>query len=223
VARELTLASRSPQRRAILDQLGVPFRVEVPEVEELAEGDPGALAAENALRKARAVAERLSAGLVLAADTVVALDGLPYGKPTGEAEARAWLERLAGRDHAVWGGIVLIGPDGDEAVAQARTLVRFRALSAAEVDWYVASGEWRERAGGYAIQGRGAALVEAIEGDFWNVVGLPVAELLRLVPDLLVGGCGASGSGVAASPPQSDQRRATPRSASRSRSSSSAV
>jgi septum formation protein len=181
----LILASRSPQRRAILEQLGVAFRVEAPEVEELTEGDPRRLVRENAVRKARAVespAER-----VLGADTAVVLDGRAFGKPVDEGEAETLLRRLSGRTHEVMSGIAIREPDGAERSDVAVTRVRFRRLEAQDLAWYLATGEWRERAGGYAIQGRGAALVEGIEGDYWNVVGLPVAALLRLVPDLLDG------------------------------------
>jgi nucleoside triphosphate pyrophosphatase len=176
----LILASRSPQRRAILEQLGIDFRVEEPEVEELSAGDPRRLVLENARRKAAAVAGRR----VLGVDTAVVLDGRPFGKPGDEAEAETLLRRLSGRSHEVLSGIAIrIGRDERSDVAVTR--VRFRLLEQRDLDWYIASGEWRERAGGYAIQGRGAALVESIEGDYWNVVGLPVATLLRLAPDVL--------------------------------------
>jgi septum formation protein len=190
----LILASGSPQRSAILGQLGVAFTVEAPGVEELAEGEPRAVVLENALRKARARAR--PGELVLGADTAVVLDGRIYGKPAGEAEARATLEALSGRDHEVMTGIA-VADHGAERSDVAVTTVRFRALSEAEIDWYLATGEWRERAGGYAIQGRGAALVERIEGDYWNVVGLPVPALLSLVPGLLRSG---SCSGCRAEP-----------------------
>jgi septum formation protein len=181
----LILASRSPQRRAILEQLGVDFRVEAPEVEELATGEPRALVRENALRKARAVRE--PGDRVLGADTAVVLDGRVFGKPRDEAEAETFLRRLSGRTHEVMSGIALREPDGAERSDVAVTRVRFRRLEAFDIAWYLATEEWRERAGAYAIQGRGAALVEDIEGDYWNVVGLPMAALLRLVPDLLAG------------------------------------
>jgi septum formation protein len=181
----LILASRSPQRRAILEQLGVEFRVEPPEVEELATGEPRPLVRENALRKARAV--HATDERVLGADTAVVLDGRVFGKPRDEAEAETFLRRLSGRTHEVMSGIALREPDGAERSDVAVTRVRFRRLERPDLDWYLATGEWSERAGGYAIQGRGAALVEEIDGDYWNVVGLPVAALLRLVPDLLTG------------------------------------
>ena len=122
--------------------------------------------------------------MVLGVDTVVvAGDDEILGKPGSEEEARASLERLRGREHEVWSGLALIEP-GRERTASAVTLVTFRWLEVADIDAYVATGEWRGRAGGYAIQERGAALVERIEGDYLNVVGLPVAELMRLAPEL---------------------------------------
>lgn len=178
----LVLASRSPQRRAILEQLGIEFRVEIPNVAELAEGDPHALVAENARRKAGAVeGER-----VLGVDTAVVLDGRPTGKPPDAAGAEHSLRALSGRDHLVMSGITLRDPSGEHSEV-AVTRVRFRTLGEALLAWYLATGEWRERAGGYAIQARGAALVEEIEGDYSNVVGLPVPALLRLAPDLPAG------------------------------------
>jgi septum formation protein len=177
----LTLASRSPQRRAILEQLGVEFVVAEPrDVEELDEGEPQEVVVENALRKARSVAgER-----VLGVDTDVFLDDRVFGKPRSADDARAMLLTLSGRTHQVWSGIAIRERDGRERHSVACTKVRFAQLDERLLDWYLASGEWEGRAGGYAIQGRGAVLVEAIEGDFWNVVGLPVPELLELVPDL---------------------------------------
>jgi septum formation protein len=179
-AATLVLASRSPQRRAILTQLGVEFDVVVPDVEEIEDGDPAALVVENALLKVRAI----PGDRVLGVDTTVVVDGRSYGKPGNEEEARAVLSLLSGRKHEVWSGLAL-REAGEERTATAVTSVRFRDLDDALLDWYLASGEWRERAGGYAIQGRGAALVDSIDGDFWNVVGLPVPELLRLAPGLL--------------------------------------
>jgi septum formation protein len=170
------LASRSPQRRAILEQLGIEFEVVVPNVEEREDGDPREMVVENALRKARAV----PGDLVLGVDTTVAVDGVSYGKPGNEEEAERVLTLLSGRTHEVWSGIAL-----NEQTAAACTEVTFRALPQPLLRWYLDSNEWQGRAGGYAIQGRGAALVERIHGDFWNVVGLPVPELLKLAPDLL--------------------------------------
>jgi septum formation protein len=176
----LILASGSPQRRAILEQLGVEFRVVVPDVEEVEEGEPRGAVLENARRKCRAV----EGELVLAADTAVVLDGRSFGKPADASEAETFLRRLSGRTHEVHSAIVLRrGSAEREDVATTR--VRFRRLEQRDLDWYVGSDEWCDRAGGYAIQGRGAALVEEIEGDYWNVVGLPVVKLVGLAPDVL--------------------------------------
>ena len=126
---------------------------------------------------------------MLGVDTIVALGARIYGKPVDRAAAVETLRALAGRRHAVISGLCLIepGPDGRPRTrsAAARTVVEFRALDDAAIDWYVETGEWRERAGGYAIQGRGALLVRAIEGDYLNVVGLPVATLVDLAPWLV--------------------------------------
>jgi septum formation protein len=150
-------------------------------VQELTAGDPRELALENARRKALAVPSPLTLG----ADTDVALDGEILGKPAGAEQAREFLARLAGRDHVVVGGIALAQDGALRETAVEATTVRFRPLTAAEIDWYVATGEWRGRAGGYAIQGAGGALVAAIGGDYLNVVGLPLARLLTLRPGLL--------------------------------------
>jgi septum formation protein len=160
----------------------VAFTVAPAGVDERSGGQPRALVIENALRKARAVAgER-----VLGADTAVALEGHVFGKPADATEAEAFLRRLSGRTHRVWSGVA-VREGGRERTGAAETAVTFRSLTGRELDWYLASGEWSGRAGGYAIQGRGAALVQAIAGDYWNVVGLPVATLLDLVPDLIAG------------------------------------
>jgi septum formation protein len=169
------------------------------DVEELGEGDPGEVALENALRKARA-ARRLGAEtgasraeVVLGCDTLVTFEGTIYGKPRDEREARATLCALSGATHEVVSGVaVLIGAGVEVRTALARTAVTFRKLDEALLDWSLASGEWRERAGGYAIQGAGAALVRAVEGDYENVVGLPLARLLDIYPELLPGRIGAS-------------------------------
>lgn len=175
----LVLASRSPQRRAILAQVGIDFEVAVPEVEELTVGEPEAVVVENALRKARAV----GAPLTLGCDTEVVLDGRVYGKPADAADAERFLRELSGREHAVVSGLALV-EDGRETTAVCRTTVTFRTLDEGTLRWYLDGGEWRDRAGAYAIQGRGAALVERIDGDYLNVVGLPLATLLGLKPSL---------------------------------------
>jgi septum formation protein len=166
----------------------------VPDVDELGDGDPVEVARTNALRKCEAVAERMvsasdprklgsSDDVTLAVDTIVVLDGAIYGKPRDEAHARATLTALSGREHTVISGLAL-RRDGRTDVIDAHTRVRFRDV-APLLDWYLASGEWEDRAGGYAIQGRGAAFVTGIDGDYLNVVGLPVAALLDLWPGVV--------------------------------------
>jgi septum formation protein len=177
---QLTLASRSPQRRAILEQLEVDFVVVEPAgVDELTEGEPQWVVVNNAERKARSV----PGDRVLGVDTDVFLDGRVFGKPKNRTDAESMLVQLAGRSHEVWSGIALM-EDGRLRSSCACTKVRFGRLDRGLLDWYLDSGEWEGRAGGYAIQGRGALLVEGIDGDFWNVVGLPVPDLLELAPDL---------------------------------------
>ncbi len=179
----MILASRSPQRRAILEQLGVAFEVRAPEVEELVSGPPHEVAVENAYRKAAAVSA--PGAVVLGADTVVALGQRSYGKPSSPDEARETLRALSGRRHLVIGGLCLLGQEQRPLLSAATTTVEFRALDERLIEWYLATGEWEGRAGAYAIQGFGAALVRAVEGDYYNVVGLPVALLLDLAPELL--------------------------------------
>ena len=171
----LLLASTSPRRREILEQLRIPFDIVAPHYDETEE-DPVA----HALGKARSVLAEADGRPVLGCDTEVILDGHVFGKPADEGEARTFLERLSGRTHEVYGGLVL-RRDGEEQTGLCVTKVRFRLLEGGEIGAYLATGEWRDRAGGYAIQGRGAALVESIDGDFWNVVGLPVPELVRML------------------------------------------
>lgn len=178
------LASGSPQRREILNRLGLEFEWVAPEVEEVAVGDGRAVALENAQRKARKIAGADSGAVVIGCDTVVALGGRLLGKPPSEEAARRGLEALSGREHSVLSGVCVIR-GGEERARVASTQVSFRELDRPLIDWYVGTGEWQERAGGYAIQGRGAALLNAIHGDYSSVVGLPLPELQDLIPDLL--------------------------------------
>jgi septum formation protein len=179
----LVLASASPQRRAILAQLGADFEVRPTGADELEQGDPVVVALENARRKA-AACPAAPGEVVLGVDTVVALDGRLFGKPAHTDEAAATLAALSGRTHEVVSGLVLAREDGAEEVAVV-TDVRFRDLSEPWIAWYLGTGEWRDRAGGYAIQGRGAALVRDVRGDYLNVVGLPLQALLDLLPELV--------------------------------------
>ena len=177
----LLLASRSPQRRAILKQLGIPFDVVLPEdVEELGGSDPAGTVRENARGKARSVAGAGVGRPVLGVDTEVVLDGRVFGKARTAAEAEEMLEALAGQTHEVVSGLCLLTPAWED-VEHEVTRVSFRELDARDLAAYVGIGEWEGRAGAYAVQGRGAALVERIEGDYLNVVGLPAALLVRLL------------------------------------------
>ena len=187
----LLLASTSPQRRAILEQLGLPFDVVAPRYEERPRPgvEPIDLVREHALAKARSVAAQAEDRPVLGVDTEVVLDGRIYGKPATAQEAEAMLEELAGRTHDVVSGLAIVTPAW-EAVAQDETRVTFRPLTPRDLAGYVASGEWEGRAGGYAVQGRGAALVRRIDGDYLNVVGLPAAVLVRLLADRFPGAYG---------------------------------
>jgi len=183
----LLLASRSPQRRAILEQLGIPFDAIVPQYEEEATGaDPVAEVEHRAQGKARSIAGVAAERPVLGVDTEVVLAGRVYGKPADAAEAEAMLEELSGKTHEVVSGLCLLTPAWEE-LHHAVTRVAFRALTPRELGLYVVGEEWRERAGGYAIQGRGAALVESIEGDYLNVVGLPAALLVDLLAERFPG------------------------------------
>lgn len=191
------LASASPRRREILRRLGVEFDALVPRVEELTEGDPEHVVVENARRKARAGLEQTGekAGvLVLGADTEVVLDGRVLGKAADVGEARERLEALSGRTHEVVGALAILGGGVRERSGVARSYVTFRRLDRDLLELYLRSGEWRDRAGAYAIQGLGSALVERLEGDFANVVGLPVRLLADLVPELLRPGTARSGA-----------------------------
>jgi len=184
----LLLASTSPQRRAILSQLGIPFDVEAPRYEEVdpPEADAVQLVRDHAAGKARSLAAEAGERPVLGVDTAVVLAGRIYGKPQDAADAERMLEQLSGRTHVVVSGLCLITP-GWELVEHDSTRVTFRRLTPRDLASYVASGEWEGRAGGYAIQGRGAALVEEIEGDYLNVVGLPAALLVRVLAERFAG------------------------------------
>jgi septum formation protein len=184
----ILLASTSPQRRAILEQLRIPFETAAPAYEEndARDADPVALVREHAQGKARSVAGHAGDRPVLAVDTVVHCGGRVFGKPRTEEEAAETLDALGGETHEVVSGLCLVTP-GWEAVEHETTRVTFRALTPRDVATYIASGEWEGRAGGYAIQGLGAALVERIAGDYLNVVGLPGALLVRVLAERFSG------------------------------------
>ena len=183
----ILLASRSPQRRALLGLLGVEFRVVVSGVPEQTDGtDATVLVVANALAKARDVAARSgvpAAGAVLGADTEVVQDGRILGKPTDADAAAAAIARLSGRTHEVATGVALISGSGEQTACSV-TRVTFRSLTPDEIAWYVATGEWRDRAGGYAVQGAGAILCSGIDGDLATVIGLPVARVAQMLSDV---------------------------------------
>jgi nucleoside triphosphate pyrophosphatase len=183
----LLLASTSPQRRAILEQLGIPFELAVPDYEEHdpPDADPIALVREHAAGKARSVGEP-DERPVLGVDTAVHLEGRVFGKPAGPEEAEEMLDALGGHTHEVVSGLCL-RTLGWEAVEHEITRVTFRPLTPRDLANYVAAGEWEGRAGGYAIQGLGAALVRRIDGDYLNVVGLPAALLVKLLSERFAG------------------------------------
>jgi septum formation protein len=188
-AAPLLLASRSPQRRAILEQLGIPFDVVEPQYEEVAPprlADATEVVREHAQGKAHSVAAAAGDRPVLGVDTEVVLQGEIFGKPADATEAERMLERLSGQTHVVMSGLCLLTP-GWEVVEHAGTLVTFRELTPRDLAWYVETREWEGRAGAYAIQGRGAALVRSVEGDYLNVVGLPAACLVRLLAERFAG------------------------------------
>ena len=180
---ELILASGSPRRRELLSGLDVPFRVLIPDIEEVsAVTDPAGVAQDLAAQKARAVAAMPGTlhALILASDTLVALEGEILGKPRGAAQNAEYLRRLSGRTHRVYSGVALLGPAGLTSGLEA-TDVTFRALSEQEVQHYARSGEGLDKAGGYGIQGLGMALVARIQGDYSNVVGFPLALVISLL------------------------------------------
>tara|TARA_A100001037_G_scaffold286318_1_gene294617 strand:- start:283 stop:864 length:582 start_codon:yes stop_codon:yes gene_type:complete len=187
VSQRLVLASASPRRRDLLEQIGiiadavVPAEIdEAPRPREL----PAQTARRLAVEKANAVAEREPGAFVLAADTVVAVGRRQLGKPETAAEARDFLNRLSGRRHNVLGGISVIAPDERRSDRLVTTMVRFKRLSPADIESYLQTDEWQGKAGGYAIQGRAAALVPAINGSYTNIVGLDIAMARAMLEGL---------------------------------------
>jgi septum formation protein len=167
----------------MLERLGLEFEVRVSGVEEIVHGDPREVVLANALLKARSVARR--GELVIGCDTDVVVEGHLIGKPEDETRAHEYLAQLSGRSHSVVSGLAVLGPGEDEVrtgVVESR--VTFRDLANQEIELYLASGEWQGRAGGYAVQGRGSALIASVQGDIANVIGLPVGLLLYLAPEL---------------------------------------
>ncbi|MDE6956075.1 MAG: Maf family protein [Oscillospiraceae bacterium] len=180
----IILASNSPRRRELLAQIGIrDFQILSPDVDEAVESglSPARMVETLSLRKARAAAGRAGAeDLIIAADTVVALDGRVLGKPRDQGEAFAMLSALSGREHRVYTGVTVLG-GGRAATEHEETAVAFRALSPEEIRDYIATGEPMDKAGAYGIQGVGALLVQGIRGDYCNVVGLPLFRLGRML------------------------------------------
>ncbi len=197
------LASNSPRRRELLSMLGIDFKIIVSDCDEDIDGvlSPGDTVKELAARKAKAVAERYDGDgdcIILGADTVVAIDGRILGKPHSEDEAREMLETLSGREHSVFTGIALYGRFNGKAMISSDTVetkVRFGKMSEAEIEYYIKSGEPMDKAGSYGIQGVGGFFVKEIDGDYYNVVGLPIFRMKELLsrefgiePDEYLGG-----------------------------------
>ncbi len=178
--RRIVLASASPRRKQLLEQIGLRFEVEPSDYEEdIAPGsEPHEMAKKLSLGKARAAARKHRKALIIAADTFVVFGDRILGKPHSNAEAREMLRALNGQAHSVISGFTVLDAESGKVVSKSvETKVRMRRLTLREIDGYVRSKEPLDKAGGYAIQGRGAVLVERIEGDYFNVVGLPLSAL----------------------------------------------
>ncbi len=179
---KVILASGSPRRRELLGEMGIEFEIDVPDVDETMEGAPDEMVKALAERKARAVAEKRSEGLIVAADTLVALDGRALGKPVDDEEAKEMLSSLSGRAHDIFTGVCVMDAASGKCVVEAdRTGVRFREISREEIEAYVATGEPRDKAGAYAIQGGAGAFVLEYEGSWTNAIGLPIELLDKML------------------------------------------
>jgi len=179
---QIILASGSPRRRELLHQLGLDFVVIPSQYDEHSHPPlpPAPLAEHLALSKAREVAARYPDALVIGADTIVVLDGEVLGKPRDREEAVAMLRRLSGREHEVITGVAVLQGDR-RRVEHEVTKVRFRPLDEGQIRRYVATGEPMDKAGAYGIQGRAAAMIESICGDYFNVVGLPLSRIAQML------------------------------------------
>lgn len=176
--KRLVLASGSPRRRELLKKMGYEFEICAPDVDEHVTGHASDIVFTLARRKARAAAEHYSEGVIIASDTLVSLDGVPLGKPEDAADARRMLTALSDREHEVFTGVcVLDAKTGRMETRSVRTGVTFRALSAEEIDAYIATGEPMDKAGAYAIQGGAGAFVSRLDGELENVIGFPVLEV----------------------------------------------
>ena len=181
MAEALILASSSPRRRELLTWAGVPFEIDAPDVEEACALPACEAVGEISLRKARAGARAYPGRFILAADTLVVLEGEALGKPTGPEDAKRMLRLLSGRSHKVCTGVTVIAPDGRTDTRTDISLVTFETLSAGEIDDYVATGEPLDKAGAYAIQGRAAPFVSRLEGCWSGVIGLPLYLVRRML------------------------------------------
>lgn len=185
----IILASGSPRRRELLARLGWTFSVLAPDVDEDVQGAPEAIVDALSERKARAAAAGIDGGVVLAADTLVALDGRALGKPRDEAEARRMLRALSGRAHEVLTGVCLMDAGSGRLQKRVeRSRVAFRPLTDAEIDAYVATGEPMDKAGAYGVQGGARPFVERVDGSFENVMGLPIEVLEEMYAALAPSG-----------------------------------
>ena len=180
--RPLILASGSPRRRELLARMGYTFEICTPDVDEHVAGHARDIVHTLAGRKARAAAAHYEDGVIIASDTLVSLDGVPLGKPADEREAREMLAALSGREHEVFTGVcVLDAKTGQSEARTVRTGVTFRDITPEEIDAYIATGEPMDKAGAYAIQGGAAPFVSALDGEYENVVGFPVAEVREML------------------------------------------
>jgi len=184
MTRHIVLASASPRRRELLENIGLKFTVDPAETAEVRAGSlrPAQLAKALSLRKAKAVASRHKGSIIIAADTLGVLDGVILGKPEDAGRARSMLAALSGRYHSVITGFTVMDTVTGKTVSRAvETKVYFRKIGRAEIAGYVETGEPLDKAGAYAIQGLGALLVERIEGDYYNVIGLPLCALAKVL------------------------------------------
>lgn len=181
--RTIILASGSPRRRELLEQIGIPFQVIKSDAKEvITKSDPAEVVLELSAQKAEAVAETVEEGIILGADTIVALDGKILGKPAGRDHARCMLMQLQGRAHSVFTGVTLIRKQAGSAEARSffrETTVHIHSMSGEEIEAYLDTGDAFDKAGSYGIQGPFAAYVDGIEGDYSNVVGLPVSAVYQ--------------------------------------------
>lgn len=182
---KLILASSSPRRTEILERAGWPHEIMVAGIDEtvLPNEDPAAYVQRLARSKAEAVATRLQHGLVLGADTTVVIDNQILGQPQDEADTKRMLELLSAKWHEVLTGVALVKVGGETRVAYETTRVRFAEMSREEIEWYISTREPFGKAGAYGIQGKAALFIEEIEGDYFNIMGLPIRLVYELAAD----------------------------------------